>query len=259
MKDNKTDQMAQEFVFGLNKQVAERHLNTYEQKQQARKERYEELAQKNEAKASSLYQEGRRALELIPFGQPILIGHHSERADRSYRARGLGKLQKSFEISDKAEYYSNKAESVGSAGISSDDPDAIDKLKIKLAKLEEQRQAYKDYNKKQKAKGEPIMEAFYLTNLGANIRTVTKRIAVLEKRATMETNPDITGPGFILRENKDENRIQFIFDGKPSEEIRTALKRGGFRWSPTNGAWQAYLTNRSRYITKDIITTHLTK
>ena len=29
---------------------------------------------------------GKRA-EGIPFGQPILVGHHSERRDRNYRAR----------------------------------------------------------------------------------------------------------------------------------------------------------------------------
>jgi hypothetical protein len=29
-----------------------------------------------------------------------------------------------------------------------------------------------------------------------------------------------------------------IFPGKPSEEIRTELKRNGFRWSPMAGAWQ---------------------
>lgn len=38
--------------------------------------------------------------------------------------------------------------------------------------------------------------------------------------------------------NKEINRIQLLFDGKPSDEIRNALKRNGFHWSRTEGAWQ---------------------
>ena len=30
---------------------------------------------------------GDKALSVIPFGQPILIGHHSEKRDRNYRRR----------------------------------------------------------------------------------------------------------------------------------------------------------------------------
>lgn len=228
-------------------------MNTYELKVQARKERYESLALSNETKAASLYKAGQDAMSIIPFGQPILIGHHSERADRSYRSRACGKIEKSFEASDKATYYADKAASVGSGGISSDDPDAVLKLKEKLLKLEAQREEYKAYNKKKRAAGSDAMPTFYLTNLGANIRTVSKRIEQLTKRQTIEAAPDIVGNGYILRENKEANRLQFIFDGKPSENIRSALKHSGFRWSPMSGAWQAYLTNRSRYQSKDII------
>ena len=29
----------------------------------------------------------------------------------------------------------------------------------------------------------------------------------------------------------------FVFDGKPSERIRSAMKSAGFRWSPSAGLW----------------------
>lgn len=228
-------------------------MNFYEQKQQARKERYQSLAQSNGVKADLLYESAKKSLEIIPFGQPILVGHHSERSDRNYRNRAHNKMSKSFELQEKSEYYAEKAQSVGTNGISSDDPEAITKLKEKLVALENTREQYKQHNKEQKNKGGEAMPSFYLSNLGANIRSVKQRIELLERKQSMEVRPDIVGAGFVLKENKEINRIQFIFNVKPSVEIRAKLKMGGFRWSPYNNAWQAYLTNRGRYQADNII------
>lgn len=38
----------------------------------------------------------------------------------------------------------------------------------------------------------------------------------------------------------EDNRIMITFPGVPDESIRARLKSDGFRWSPSNGAWQAY-------------------
>ena len=222
-------------------------MNTYEQKIQAKRERYAAIAVKNQQRASALYEKGTKALEAIPFGQPILAGHHSERADRSYRNRAISQINRSFETSRKAEHYAAKAESVGTAGISQDDPDAVAKLKEKLIGLEAKREEYKALNKKLKAQGKDILPHFYLTNLGANIRTTVKRIERLEAAAKQEARPDFHGNGFILRENKEDNRIQFIFNGKPDEATRSILKSRGFRWSPTSGAWQTFLSSNGRF------------
>ena len=221
-------------------------MNHYELKIEAKRERYAELAAKNAALATRQSEAGWKALEIIPFGQPILVGHHSERADRSYRARARNMIGRSIETSDKAKYYEAKTESVGTAGISQDDPDAIKKLKEKLVNM----QAKWDEIKRLRKEGKDTWAWGVST---ANIRNIKKRIEQLEAKASMETRPDVIGNGFTLRENKEENRIQFIFDGKPSEEVRSALKHGGFRWSPTNNAWQAFLTNRGRYQAKIVL------
>lgn len=228
-------------------------MNNYTERLEARRERYEALAVSKQEKGVALHDAGMKSLSLIPFGQPVLVGHHSERAHRNYHARAVGKIGRGFEEMDKAKYYANKAESVGTAGISQDDPEAIQKLKEKLAGLEAKRETLKALNKGLKAKGESVMPAFHLTNLGANIRTVKERIERLEKASERPEAPDVVGVGYILRENKEANRLQFIFEGKPSDAIRSALKSHGFRWSPTANAWQAFLTNRSRYQAKLII------
>ena len=88
--------------------------------------------------------------------------------------------------------------------------------------------------------------AFQLSNNNAEINRLKKRIAVLEQR-------DETGfvgwkfEGGEAVANQEENRLQLIFDGKPTEEQRSQLKRWGFRWSPTNRAWQRQLNNNAIY------------
>lgn len=53
--------------------------------------------------------------------------------------------------------------------------------------------------------------------------------------------------------NTDDNRLQLLFDGKPDEETRTALKKRGFKWSPRAGAWQRQLTNNAVAAAREIV------
>jgi hypothetical protein len=43
-----------------------------------------------------------------------------------------------------------------------------------------------------------------------------------------------------------------IFPGKPAAEERDKLKSYGFRWSPTEGAWQRHLSNAAKYAAETI-------
>ena len=42
-------------------------------------------------------------------------------------------------------------------------------------------------------------------------------------------------------------RIQFIFEDKPDEETRNILKNNGFKWAPSQGAWQRQLTRNGQW------------
>lgn len=105
-------------------------MNTYEEKQEARKARFEELAMNARREADALARQFSDMLKGIPFGQPIM----GER-DRRFRNRAGAKMDKAMEASKKAEYYEQKAESVGKGGISGLDPEAITKLEIKGIRL----------------------------------------------------------------------------------------------------------------------------
>ena len=54
-------------------------------------------------------------------------------------------------------------------------------------------------------------------------------------------------------ENTEIMRLQLIFDGKPEPEVRDILKSNGFRWAPSQGAWQRQLTNNAKYALKCVM------
>lgn len=252
-------------------------MNSYEQKQEDRRERLLAAAAKAERLSASMHRAAKAAADVIPFGQPIMVGHHSEGRDRRYRARFQRQYERSFELSKKAEYYRGLAAGVGNAGISSDDPEAVVKLREELEKLETLQRLMKLANaaiRREKKNGEAaqlsaIMKilgcsesrarqlltpdfcgrigfADYQTkNNGANIRRIEARIASLARRPTELVERALEG-GITWREDPDENRLMLIFPGKPPEATRKTLKSNGFRWSPTNGAWQRQLNNGAR-------------
>ncbi|MFA6372728.1 MAG: DUF3560 domain-containing protein [Methanothrix sp.] len=81
----------------------------------ARAERYEERAEKAKATGESLITDARKMADIIPFGQPILVGHYSEKGDRAYRGRIDNKFRKGFDTLEKAKYYEQRAESSSKA------------------------------------------------------------------------------------------------------------------------------------------------
>ena len=228
-------------------------MSAYEEKKQAKIDRYEELAEKNRAAGESLLENTRKERGQIPFGQPILVGHHSEKRHRNHLDRLNNRDVKGFELLKKAEYYERRAENAEySNSISSDDPTAIQQLEEKLAKLETQREQIKSYNKEAKKNGKEKTPPYVLQNLGANIRNVKQRIEKLQILSTLETKKTIIGDVEIVR-NIDENRTQIIFPSKPSKETIEKLKRSGFKWAPSQEAWQRHLGAYAENLAKQII------
>lgn len=252
-------------------------MNTYEQRQAARRERLEARADKARNESDQTYQQARDMAGAIPFGQPILVGHHSENRDRNYRSKIHDKFGKSFKLQEKAEYLERRAASVGTGGISSDDPEAIQKLQKQLKGIRKSQELMKKANaviRKYKGNEDAQVEgilalgvftnqqakdliapdfagrvgfaSYSLTNNNANARRIEKRIEQLQatqKRDTVE----VSGNGYEYREDTDENRVMFIFEGKPDADVRGVLKRHAFKWSPSRGAWVRQLTNAGIY------------
>lgn len=77
--------------------------------------------------------------------------------------------------------------------------------------------------------------------------------APVEKPAGSKTGKEeFTIGDVLIVANHDIERLQIIFDGKPSPEIISELKGAAWNWSPRNGAWQRKITNNSIYSAKQI-------
>lgn len=79
-----------------------------------------------------------------------------------------------------------------------------------------------------------------------------QRIKQLKKVESIpHSEEEINGVRLVV--SPEDNRVQLFFTGKPSEEKRTELKRNGFRWAPSVGAWMAYLNPYAVHKAKTLI------
>ena len=154
--------------------------------------------------------------------------------------------------------------------IKSDDENAIEKLQDKVDGLREDQERMKQANKairmKDKEKGDATLHDmgytdeqiaqlrepdfcgrigfpdYMLANNNANIRRVRQRIDDLKNRSEFV---GWTFPGGEAKINEAENRLQLLFDEKPPEDQRRVLKSEGFKWAPSQGAWQRQLNQNA--------------
>ena len=164
--------------------------------------------------------------------------------------------------------------------IKSDDERAIEKLEEKLEDMKKLQEDMKAANKalrlKDKEAGndqlremgyseESIEELrkpdylgrvgypnFQLSNNNANIHREEerlKRLKAVKERGSSEQEYKT----FKVVENTEAMRYQIIFDGKPDAEIRTLLKSNGFKWAPSQEAWQRQITSNGKWALKKVV------
>ena len=140
----------------------------FEKRKEERILRYEKLAEKARIRSEQYSNSNaNRILQMTP-GQPILVGHHSEKKHRRLIEKAHNDIRKSIEESEKSKYYIDKIESVeNDKVIYNDDPNAIGKLKDKLEYLERQRELIK---------ADEGHATWQLQNIGARIRETKRRI-----------------------------------------------------------------------------------
>ena len=254
-------------------------MNDYEQRKQDRIDRYLEKAGKARAESSALSQQAHTMLSAIPLGQPMLPDHYSYKSDKRYRDRIDTKMRQSISADEKADYYEGKARAAANnRAISSDDPDAVQKLQEKLTALEKLQAKMKTtnayYRKHQTCRGcEGITDeeaarldqrvkdgyswetapypAYALSNNNQEIHRIKKRLETLTQNREVGFQGWEFDGGKVVA-NDDQNRLQIFFDEIPPAEVREALKGHGFRWARSEGAWQRQLSSNAIYAARHI-------
>ena len=252
-------------------------MATGKERKQARADRYRERALQAKAGSTAAYRRSEELTKNIPSGQPILVGHHSEKRHRRALECSWNALGKSVELERKADYYAAKAEAAEhNRAIYAEDDDAVENLTERVAALESLQERMKAANriiKNLKQTQEEKIEAlcrlgferrnaeelfvpncfgqigfadFTIRNNGANIRRLKKRLESVSRLKSTPTKEYTIGEVRIV-ENTEANRLQVFFPEKPSEEVRKEIKSNGFRWASIAACWQSYLNERQKY------------
>lgn len=108
-------------------------------------EQYQERAEKAIEKSSEYFEKSNRDREFLSLGEPIKVGHHSEKKHRKAIENAWTNMGKSVEFTDKAEMLSYKAErwSMRDNIINLSMPESIDYYKQKLEDAIEYHQGVK--------------------------------------------------------------------------------------------------------------------
>lgn len=229
----------------------------YEAKRNARYQRLLAAADKRAQESNSLFSSAHAQLSMIPLGQPILVGHHSEGRHRKAIASADNKYRRGFELHKQAEKLRASAQAAQNGEvIYSEDPDAVEKLQTEIADAELRLARMKATNTFLKTKNKKVLEdvgltpesiigafqPFTIRNLSANIRRMKLRIEQVKARQSIPYRREEIN-GVVIEQNPDAMRTQITFDGKPSAEVIKKLKQSGFKWSPYEKVWQRLISN----------------
>lgn len=250
-------------------------INAYELKQAMRRDRLEKRAVRLKSESSQRFANADRMADMMN-GQPILIGHHSEKRHRRDIRRMENNMRKGCELAKEADDTARRAAAVGSAGISSDDPEAVRKIKQELFDLESKQTEMREANKFVRKNDVPGLQqllgwperacakllepdfmgrkgfaGYELTNNSANIRRLKERLEQLQKRADAADTVEEIG-NVTVEVTPSENRVRVRFPGKPSKDVIQRCRSYGFRWSPTEGAWQRFYSSSAAYWVKEL-------
>lgn len=249
----------------------------YDAKRDARYERLVASANRAAQQSEQAWNASNKIASVIPLGQPIMVGHYSEKRHRRAIAQIQSKARKGYELYKQSQELKSRADAASNNGaIYSDDPSAVEKLEAEIAEKELEVNRMKAINKWIRTKDERYLEihgldvasanemlekslyrsdgcfpAYALSNRNANIRRLKQRVEAVKKRQAIQASSE-TINGVLIEQNPDVMRTQIKFNGKPPQSIIDMLKSSGFKWSPTEERWQRLIGNGALYEARQI-------
>lgn len=240
---------------------------TRRERLEAKLEKREEWAGKAAARSEQRFGAASQIADQIPFGQPILVGHHSERHARRDAERIHNNMDKGCEEAKLADHHRAKASGLAAQldrSVFSDDEDAIAQLEERAAASEKEAEKINAINKAwRKSKGDvaalvasgvvseklaaKIVETMRLcpylktplsaTSDRASARRDRERVEEIKRRQARTAEAEAAG-GVVVKIGKDTCGGEYAtvtFAERPDYSVITALKAANFFWS--GGSW----------------------
>ncbi len=187
-----------------------------------RAERLEDLAERRAATADAGFARAREMSSIIPLGQPILIGHHSERGDRNYRARIDRTETRALEAHREAEDAQRRADAAARSQA------ARESLPTTLRRIERLEAERRDVTRRLNGEGSHGRRYMDDGTVRENVAASGEYAARLEVRAT-ELDAELTyWRGHVATLEAAGERVWTRADFAPGD---WALVRGN-RWMP---------------------------
>ena len=121
-----------------------------QERAKAKAERYQKWANAAESKSTQYFEASQEGRDFLSLGEPIKVGHHSEKRHRALIDRNWNRMSKCVEETKKAEAHESKSDywSKKANDINLSMPESIEFWEYKLEEAKEQHQMYKDFPEK---------------------------------------------------------------------------------------------------------------
>lgn len=243
---------------------------TTREKLESKLEKRHEWAASRQQKAEAASNRASNISERFAFGQPILVGHHSQRAAENDQKRMHNAMTSSVQNADMAEHHASKAgglQDMLDKSIFSDDEDAVERIEERIATLEHEQGQCVAINKicrnkktteeekiailkdqfpklkdetidgmlhPQYSFEKPGFPSYVLTNRNGNLNRLRKRLEEVKCRKQREDDAANAENGCVVKKYGNDY-CDIVFAEKPERDIINALKANGFHWS--GGRW----------------------
>jgi len=237
---------------------------------EARAARRREWSGKAEARSAQAFGAAARIADGIPFGQPILVGHHSERRARKDAARIRSGMDRGCAESRLASHHESKAHGLEiqlERSIYSDDDNAIEALEAKAKACDEGAALCNAINRAWRKGGRDAVAAGWgealaqraeadcaqfswlarkgpmsATSDRAEARRCRERIKDIRARRERADAAEQAGGVVVTIHEKQPGQLHawavVTFAEKPDREVLLALRAAGYHWGA--GRWQGY-------------------
>lgn len=235
-------------------------MTTRRERLEAKVEKRAEWSAKAAARSDARFGAASAIADKIPFGQPILVGHHSEGRARRDAAKIHSNMDRAVEEYKLAQHHEQKGAGLArqlDRTIFDDDVDAIERLEARIEARLAANETAKAINKAWRKGGAAeclrlglvdektaadftrtmslcgwMKSPCTTTGTAAGVRADRERIEAIKVRRARAEKAEAAPTGVLV---EGEAWVRVTFPAKPASEILIALRAAGFQFR--SGSW----------------------